>query len=176
MINEIEEKLKIFLSELKYVKSIDGYMVKLSTLVYDLENICLNDDNCTREKLKYVLKHPLVVKELSNLVCYKDEVLSAVEFNPRFKNLRKYNDVFVDILGTTKCAEGKELERTRDATFRIEHEEVGVENSVRSRKIDTMLKKPLELLRVVNREWLSRLVVIISIVLLIISLLMLIIR
>ncbi|MEM1628049.1 MAG: hypothetical protein QXP02_03855 [Desulfurococcaceae archaeon] len=177
MINEIEEKMKVFVSELKYVKSIDGYMVKLSTLVYDLENTCLGDYDCVKDKLIYVLRHPFVAKELSNLACYKDEILNTIETNPRFKNLRKYINVVEEAMKDIQCIERRELERSRDATFRIEHEETNIHGGTYSKETISIWKKPVKFLHKTSYEKIvTKLAIAISIILFIVSLLILILR
>ncbi|MFZ8783554.1 MAG: hypothetical protein ACO2OR_06200 [Desulfurococcaceae archaeon] len=119
----LEEKVKILASELKHARSIDTYLVKMSSLIYELEDQCLGGTNCVVDLFRKVLEHPALSREISTLACHTDEVLHLVQENPRFRNLRNYLSVVEDVLRKTTCVSEKELVVTREPTFRIEREE-----------------------------------------------------
>ena len=119
----LEEKVRVLASELKYARSVDTYLVKFSSLIYELEDQCLGDSNCIRDLFKRILEHPTLTKEISTLACHVDEVIHAIQENPRFKNLRNYVDLVEDVLKKTSCISEKELVVTREPTFRVEREE-----------------------------------------------------
>ncbi|MCC6025199.1 MAG: hypothetical protein LM555_02740 [Desulfurococcaceae archaeon] len=119
----LEEKVRILASELKYARSIDTYLVKMSSLIYELEDQCLGDTKCVVDLFRKVLEHPALSREISTLACHIDEVLHVVQENPRFRNLRNYLSVVEDVLRKTTCVSEKELVVTREPTFRVEREE-----------------------------------------------------
>lgn len=119
----LEDKVRVLVSELKYARSVDTYLIKFSSLIYELEDQCLGDSKCVRELFRKILEHPALSKEISALACHIDEVLHVVQEDPRFKNLRGYLDVIEDVLSKTTCTSEKELVITREPTFRVEREE-----------------------------------------------------
>lgn len=119
----LEEKVRTLASELKYARSIDTYLVKMSSLIYELEDQCLGGTKCVVDLFRKVLEHPALSREISTLACHTDEVLHVVQENPRFRNLRNYLSVVEDVLRKTTCVSEKELVVTREPTFRVEREE-----------------------------------------------------
>lgn len=119
----IDELVKRTSAELRYVRSVDGFLVKLSTLLYDVSGECAGDSSCTRACFEKALRHPVLEKELSRLSCYKDVAFKMIAEDPRFKSLRNYIDVLRRALDETMCS-GTEMDVYREATFRIEEEDV----------------------------------------------------
>lgn len=119
-----QDKIQTLAEELRYSKSVDGYLVKLSSLVYDLEDYCYGDVKKARELLEKILKHPLIVNELKALSCYRDVVEASIQRDPRIKKLREYADILTRTLTEVPCKEEKQLSISREATFRVEEVEV----------------------------------------------------
>jgi hypothetical protein len=119
----LEEKVRVLASELRYARSIDTYLVKFSSLIYELEDQCLGDYGCIRDLFKRILEHPALIREISTLACHVDEVIHMIQGDPRFKNLRNYGDLVEEVLKKTTCIGEKELVATREPTFRVEREE-----------------------------------------------------
>ncbi len=134
----LEERVKAVAGELGYVKTVDGFLVKLSTLLYEITNECFGNPECARGLFEKALKHPLLARELSRLSCYADAVKKTVEADPRFRDLRTYSDVLLGVLASLECR-GEALEFSRDATFRI----VEKEELERREVIEERAKKPL---------------------------------
>ncbi|MEM4664072.1 MAG: hypothetical protein QXP67_04000 [Desulfurococcaceae archaeon] len=145
----LEEKIRVTVNELKYVRSVDGFLVKLSSLLYDIQDECLGDSSCTKSCLEKALNHPMLREELSKLSCYVDMVEKMVTSDPRFKSLRDYADLLIGVLRGIECV-GSLPEVSREPTFRIERKVTAEQEIV----------KPVEKARRVN--W-SRLVVYVSI-------------
>lgn len=119
----LEEVVKKVSGELKYVRSVDGFLVKLSTLLYDIVDECAGDVSCSRSNFERALRHTVLRNELSRLSCHRDVAIKIVSEDPRFKSLRSYLDIFESALEEIECSEGG-LEVYREATFRLEKEPV----------------------------------------------------
>ena len=119
----LDERIRSLAEELKYVKSVDSYLIKLSSLVYDLEDYSYGDEKATREMLEKALRNPLLVERLKPLSCYVDVVEASILGDPRMKKLRGYVDVIVKVLSEIPCKEEKPLVVSREATFRVEKAE-----------------------------------------------------
>jgi len=126
-----EERVKVLASEIRYVKSVDGYLVKLSSLAYDIEEYCYGDVDRARELFEKALRHPLVMSELKTLSCYKDVVEANIQRDPRVKKLREYSSVLFKVLSEIPCREGKPLSVSREATFRVEKAEEAAREGVK---------------------------------------------
>lgn len=139
-----QDKIQVLAEELRYSKSVDGYLVKLSSLVYDLEDYCYGDVKKARELFEKILKHPLIVNELKTLSCYRDVVEASIQRDPRIKKLREYVDILIRTLSEIPCKEEKQLSISREATFRVEEVEVRKEKKAAVRAArKTLLVKTL---------------------------------
>lgn len=118
----LSEKVKVIASDLRYVKSVDGFLVKLSSLIYDISDECLGEEKCIRMYFEKALVHPLLRQQLERLACYTDVVEKLVLGDPRFKVLRNHLETLLSTLRELKCTEPG-LEIAREATFRIERAE-----------------------------------------------------
>lgn len=156
-----QEKIQVLAEELRYSKSVDGYLVKLSSLVYDLEDY-YGDVKKARELFEKILKHPLIVNELKALSCYKDVVEAGIQRDPRIKKLREYADILTRTLSEIPCKEEKQLSISREATFRVEEVEVRRE------------KRPL--VKTTRRTLLVKTLVAIGVTLLIVALILILLR
>lgn len=138
-----EERVHVLASELKYVKSVDGYLVKLVSLAYDLEDQCYGDIIQAKRYFEKALRHPSVKYQLTSLSCYRDIVEATVQKDPRFKKLRDYIDVLNSVLAEIECREEKSLTTSREATFRIEATD---KRNIESRRYWIFSKKHQEIL------------------------------
>jgi hypothetical protein len=117
----VREKAMLLSEEFKHYRSLDSYLVKLSSLAYDVEDYAFGDTAKAKTIYEQVLKHPLLADYISNLSCYRDDVESRISSDPRLRKLRDYSDVLLKVLSSTPCREVREIrEVSRDATFRIE--------------------------------------------------------
>lgn len=110
---------------LTYVRSIDGFLIKLGTIVLSLEDECRGTSNCDPSiLLKNILQHDKVSRNLSRFSCYVEEIINTIMRDPRHKVMRKYIDILRDVLEKITCVESPEVERvTPPALWLKEHEE-----------------------------------------------------
>lgn len=132
-----------FVMEVGYGRSIDWYLVKLSSIAYEIEDYC-RQGICDSIKLfNEFINNERVLKALEPLSCFKDDVISTINSNPRFKILRKYVSTIESTLATLTCKETRELEIVpRPATWVIEE------------KIEKRaLRKPIKKIDMVKTKW-----------------------
>jgi hypothetical protein len=89
--DDVGRIVELFLNEVRGVRSIDGFLVKLTTFVLRLEEVFKDDVGVSRV-LENVLGNSVVRSSIESLApqqSVKDLILS----NPRFKPLRKYVDI-----------------------------------------------------------------------------------
>lgn len=136
------ERVQVLAEELRYSKSIDGYLVKLSSLVYDLEDYCYGDVENARKLFEKALTHPSIVSELGALSCYRDVVEASIQRDPRMKKLRDYADILAKVLSEIPCRAEKQLSVSREATFRVERAEAAKEEAIafRARRRTLLVK------------------------------------
>lgn len=165
LIDEYIEKLR---SSVNYIKTIDGFLVKLSSIVYDIEDKCssgLCDSINLFSKLMYSDE---LVSVFSRFSCYIGEIESIVRKDPRHRILRKYLSILVNRLSSLECIEDKEYDTlTPVPTWlkeRISESGVFVEEIPRTRTRRSLFWRN----NIVESSW--KILFIISIVLLIISL------
>ncbi len=85
-------------------KSIDCYLVRISSLVYELEDLSRISDN-PREYVTGFLRDILAGLHdyLQPLACNIAGTMGLIDGDPRFKIIRKYRGEFLDILNNIKC-------------------------------------------------------------------------
>jgi hypothetical protein len=92
--DDVGRAVELFLDEVRGVRSIDGFLVKLTTFVLRLEEV-FKDDVGVGRVLENVLANSVVrssIESLASQQSVKDLILS----NPRFKPLRKYVDIIAN--------------------------------------------------------------------------------
>lgn len=120
----INEKALVLSSEFKHYKSLDSFLVKLSSLAYDVEDYAFGDQLKAKTIFEEILKHRLLSEYISILSCHRDEIEARIARDPRIRKLRDYSDVLFKVLSSTPCRESRTIDTsTREATFRIEQEE-----------------------------------------------------
>ncbi|MEM4717776.1 MAG: hypothetical protein QXE81_03335 [Desulfurococcaceae archaeon] len=133
----LHERISLLSQEFKHFKTLDSFLVKLSSLVYDLEDHCFGDVDKAKELFKDALSHPLMTEHISLLSCYRDLIESQIQRDPRLKKLREYNEILTNALSRAPCKETRELTTMREATFRIEKKE----------EIKEIVEKPRQFMR-----------------------------
>lgn len=119
----LQEKISLLSDEFKHYRSIDSYLIKLSSLAYDLEDYCYGDIQKAREFLEKILTHSSIVSYIAHLSCYRDAIEAQIQKDPRIRKLRDYSDILLKVLSETPCKEERTMEFSREATFRIEKKE-----------------------------------------------------
>ncbi|ADI31715.1 hypothetical protein [Staphylothermus hellenicus] len=114
MSSYIVEKYVVELADsLSYVRSIDGFLVKLGTIVVSLEDDCRNISNCDPAVLlENILMHEKLSRYLSRFSCYLEDIVDAINSDPRHKVLRKYIGVLRGVLERIKCVESPGIQKT----------------------------------------------------------------
>ncbi len=95
--NDIIEK---FLIDVNLCRSVDCVLVKLSTAIYEIEDLTrspLTSENAI-ELVHYFLYLESVQKILANLNSYKDFIEEKIYSDVRFKNLRKYGNIILNAI------------------------------------------------------------------------------
>ncbi len=92
-----------YVDSLSYVKSIDGFLIKTTTLVYMIEDLCRNARCDPGDVLARVLGSPNVRRYLSIYSCYRDNIINQIISDPRHKKLRKYIEVIGEALSSVEC-------------------------------------------------------------------------
>ncbi len=133
----LEKIIAEYIDSLSYVKSIDGFLVKTTTLVIELEDLC-RDNTCSVEEYLYkVLTDQRVEKYLKSYACYLDNIVDAVKRDPRHKKIRKYLDILVKALSSYECRPGYGMEISVETPSALWVKEY------REKEIPVSTKKPL---------------------------------
>ncbi len=122
----LDKMIKYFVEEVRYGHSIDWYLIKLSSTVSSIEDLCRNNVCDPRELFKDFINDYRIRDSLKPLACNKDVVEKNVLENPRFRNLRKYLEMLVEVLNSIECSgeEARGVETIeRPATWRLESED-----------------------------------------------------
>ncbi len=99
----LEEITASYINSLSYVKSIDGFLIKTTTMVYNVEEYCRVMGCDPVETVRDILMDPRVRRFLTPFSCYRDNISSQVSSDPRYKKLRKYLDAILGVLETLEC-------------------------------------------------------------------------
>jgi len=87
-------------NELRYVSTIDWYLMKLSSLVLKLKDLCNRNSICIQNSLMRVLNSEKIKRCMSILTRYRGNVMKLIYTDPRFKNLREYSNLIDGYLGS----------------------------------------------------------------------------
>lgn len=116
-VSSFSEAIEKFLSGISGVRSIDGYLIKLTSLI----QMVLESYRGNTRVISYVLSCREVIKALEPLAYYIDEVTTLITKDPRHKPLRPYLSLIIStltkILHTTTSK--KELEIVRPSIWRL---------------------------------------------------------
>lgn len=131
----LQDKINMLSDEFKHYRSIDSYLIKLSSLIYDLEDYCYGDIQRARNLLEKILTHSSIINYIAHLSCYKDAIEAQIQRDPRIKKLREYSDILLKVLSETPCKEERNIEFSREATFRIEKKEEEVTKEIKHKHL-----------------------------------------
>ncbi len=117
----LERLVERFVVEVGYGRSVDWYLIKLSSIAYEIEDLCRHGECNPMDLFRDFLGDKRVQRMIEPLSCYRDEVISLIRGNPRFKVLRRYVDIIESTLESIPCREKREIEVVpRPATWVIE--------------------------------------------------------
>jgi len=119
---DIERYVRMLAQSLTYVRSIDGFLVKLGSIAYEIESACKSVSCDPHEVFREMLFSDQLIEMLKPFSCYKDEVASVITSDPRHKVLRSYLDLIVARLEKLECIQEKAIETlTPPSTWFKEH-------------------------------------------------------
>jgi len=113
------DSIRLFISEASTCKSIDCYLMKLSTLINSVEETF---GNKAEEVFRKILLCNEVRDSLRPLVEHIEVVESLALTDPRHRPVKRYMNLLITTLGTLQST-SKILEITRPPTYKIEQEE-----------------------------------------------------
>lgn len=87
-----------FVSDTKLVRSVDGFLVKLNSLVFEIEDFAKTFGHNPEELFRKVLTYPEVIEVLKPLAGYALDVERIIASDPRHKSLRPYLNVLTTFL------------------------------------------------------------------------------
>lgn len=109
-----------FVNETKYVRSIDGFLVRLSSLVYRIKEISREFGSDPLEIFNHILMCEEVRIALKPLVPYVETIHEVIKNDPRHKILRPFANYLLALLKTLPPEE-KVLELARPSLSEIEY-------------------------------------------------------
>jgi hypothetical protein len=99
----VDQLISDYITGLSYVKSVDGFLIKTSTLIYGIEDYCSKAGCDPSSLLEDILRRDHVRKYLKAFACYRDNILSSISSDPRYKNIRKYEEIIRKVLSEIEC-------------------------------------------------------------------------
>lgn len=111
-----------FISEAKYLKSVEGFLERLDTLASYVTDVSKDLRLNPEEVFKAVLSIDEVKEVLASLAPHAENVKLSVESSPRHKPLKPYLSTLVEVLKSLPPAD-RVLEVSRLPTFLIEERE-----------------------------------------------------
>jgi len=111
MSNSVVRQLAIdFRDSLSYVRTVDGFLIKLGSLILRIEDHCSNGACDPEELLNDVLRSAELKKYLEKFSCFKGDIYEAVMSDPRHKKIRKYLDVLRGVLEEIECVHSEAVD------------------------------------------------------------------
>ncbi len=168
MTRHIEERyIEILQYSLSYVKSLDGFLVKLDSIVYELEDICRREGCDPVSLFRNIISSNELREVLSRFSCYRGEIIESIRNDPRHRILRKYLDILSNVLENIECVEEGSIETVVPPATWVKEEG------------ERIVVEPVETsIRVRYRRWsvdsIGKLLLLVSIVLFIITLILII--
>lgn len=92
-----------------YVRSVDGFLVKLGSVIVEIEEYCKLSNCSPHVLLGEILSDDRLNKLLDRLSCYKDNVVRLITTDPRHRRLRDYLNVVTQSLEKHRCIEEESL-------------------------------------------------------------------
>ena len=116
-----EDIVKYFVDSVSYVRSVDGFLVKLGSTIYAIEDRCREPSCDTRGAVKAFLDNRAVEQRLARLKCHWDMARDLITSDPRHAVLRKYLDLLDEKMSSLECVSpGSLVSETPDALWRKE--------------------------------------------------------
>lgn len=114
----LESIAKTFASEVSLGKTIDWYLIKLSSAITYLKDSYGREN--LHKSLEEFLSIDVVSKALEPLACHIDTVTVILSRDPRFSDLRPYADLLTNALSKIPCRDLNLSTSAREPTFKIE--------------------------------------------------------
>lgn len=105
MLLKLRGSIRTFVDEVKHVRSVDGYLIKLGYLIEEINSsLPLNERTLEkkRELFKMVLECREVAEALSPLASYYQAVEDLIANDPRHRDLEPLADILLDHLEKTR--------------------------------------------------------------------------
>ncbi len=116
-----EDIVRRFITEVSYVRTVDGFLVKLGSTFYLIEDLCRGPGCDPEEAIREFLGHPLVRQRLARLRCHWDVARGLITSDPRHMVIRKYINLLEDAMAEIKCVNPEALRvEVPDALWRKE--------------------------------------------------------
>ena len=115
---DLEDIARVFVNEVSLGKSIDWYLIKLSSVVTSIKDVYGVEESY--KVFEDFLNIDVVVKALEPLACYVDIVEERVGRDPRFSSLRPYISTLVRVLRSVECRDVGLTTTVREPTFKVE--------------------------------------------------------
>lgn len=114
----IDEYIDRLRSSVDFIKTIDGFLIKLSSIVYDIEDKCSSGFCNSIDLFKELVYSKELNDVFSRFSCYIGEIESIVTRDPRHRILRKYLSILINRLSSLECIEDKRYDTlTPSATW-----------------------------------------------------------
>jgi len=153
-LKDLEDIVRIFTNEVLLGKSIDWYLIKLSSVVTSIKDIY--GIEASYKVFEEFLNISVVAKALEPLACYVDVVEERVSRDPRFSSLRPYKNILVRTLRSIECRDIGLSTMVRESTFKIE-------DSVDSRSYKVKVERARKpLIRINLKTLVSMLIVVLT--------------
>jgi len=156
-LKDLEGIARVFTNEVLLGKSIDWYLIKLSSVVTSIKDIYGIESSY--KVFEEFLNMSIVTKALEPLACYVDVVEERVSRDPRFSSLRPYKSILVKTLRSIECRDVGLSTMVRESTFKIE-------DSVDSRSYEVKVRKArkplIPLIKINLKTLVSMLIVILT--------------
>jgi len=93
--------------ELSYARSVEWYLIKLSSLVMELKDLCflqsslgISESTCVEDLLKTALNNERIKRHMAQLKNNTEVFLESIDHDPRFRNLKPYRALLSSYLAS----------------------------------------------------------------------------
>ncbi len=121
----IEEEALKLAYYMELVKTIDGLLIKLDSILYDVKEYCRESMEDPGEVLKAILLRSECKSVVEAMACCRDEVYKLLD-TPRFKTLKPFKKTIMDVVESAVCTGESRIEcGTPEPTWRKQKLPVG---------------------------------------------------
>ena len=121
----IEEEARKLAYYMELVKTIDGLLIKLDSILYEVREYCRESMEDPEDMLRAILLRSECKSVVEALACCRDEVERLLE-TPRFRTLKPYKNVIIEVVESTPCTGESRIEcGTPQPTWRKQSLPVG---------------------------------------------------